>query len=202
MAHSKPNHPPAPVCPEPKAEPNIYQVISDHPMTWVLTVALFLAFLAYIITKFKVTWKGYRPHFTSRSELKIQTEIAEQQKKIEELEADLKAYRPFDFYKKTENGEYIGYSVAKSPYVEFWADGNWSSQEYHIELVTFEKLWGEEDAIIIYGKNPNAPSDLYAILEKKAKELPSLTIYCEYKLGEALIKFFKGFETVKVIVRS
>lgn len=184
------------------AEVSLYSFIQNNPVLIGVSFFAVLLFLGYIITKFKVSWKGYRPILTDKQEIKHLEVIAELTNELADLEEKMKAYRRFDFFEKTENGEHVGYSVAKRPYVEFWADGNWNSQEYHIQLDTFERLWDNEDEIIIYGNNPNLPSDLYAIIEKKAKGMPKLTIMCSYAVSTFFTKYFADFENIEIIVRG
>lgn len=183
-------------------ETTIYTVIQSNPWLTGFIILIVLIFIGYVLTKFKITWEGYLPVFTDKNEIKHQALISDLTKKLVDLEEKMKAYRRFDFFEKTQNGEHVGYSVAKRPYVEFWADGNWNSQEYHIQLDTFERLWGDEDEIIIYGTNPNLPSDLYAIIEKKAKQLPKLTILCSYTVSTFFSKYFADFENIEIIVRG
>lgn len=180
----------------------IIDLIQSNPWVFLIALISILGAFVFLIVKFKLTWKGYLPTFHSRNELRLTEEIDKLKKELSQVDEKLKAYRKFDFFEKTENGEYIGYSVAKKPYVEFWAEGNWNSQEYHIQLKTFEKLWDDEDEIIIYGQHPNLTSDFHAIMETKAKELPSLTIYCSYQPSQAFAKYFKDYENVKIVVRG
>jgi hypothetical protein len=184
------------------SEPSIYSIIQTNPVFSGLIFLSLLLFIGYIFTKFRVTWKGHLPILTDKNDLRSQAIIDDLTAKLADMDDKMKAYRRFDFFEKTENGEHVGYSIAKRPYVEFWADGNWNSQEYHIQLDTFERLWDDEDEIIIYGNNPNLPSDLYAIIEKKAKELPKITILCSYAVSTFFKKYFSDFENIEIIVRG
>lgn len=178
------------------------QIFTDRPQYVVVSLLIILSFLSFVIYKFKVKWKGWKPIFEKRDDLELMGKISSLQVEVHQMKEKLQFSHSADFFKKTENGEYIGYSVAKKPYVEVWCDGNWTTEEYHDEFDRFERLWDTEDEIIIYGKNPNIPSDLYHIIEKKAKILPSLTIYCSHTVGNVFVKYFADFTTVKVIQRS
>lgn len=180
----------------------VVSVISDHPYLVTGLIVFILIFGAVFSYFFKLRFKKGKPIIEKRSDEELAAKILAHQEEIKHLEEKQKFSHTADFYKLTENGEYIGYSIAKKPYVEIWCDGNWTTEEYHDEFDRFERLWDQENEIIIYGKNPNIPSDLYHIIEKKAKDLPSLTIYCSHTVGNVFVKYFADFTNVKVVQRS
>lgn len=171
----------------------IFAYANNHSTAFLLIVLAFLSSLLYLITKFDWEWDGVKPKFHSRKENK---------KKLHDLEEQMRFVQQLDFLKKTENGEYIGFIVAKKPYVAIWADGNWNTEEYFQQFDRFARLWEDEDQIVIHGKNPNMPSDLYHIMETKAKELPALTIFCGNQIHKHLTDYFRDYPSVKVINRG
>ena len=171
----------------------IFTFANNHTIAFSLIIFVAIGALLYIITKFDIEWEGFKPKFKSHKEYK---------RKLAEYEEMAKFVQPLDFLKKTENGEYIGFIVAKKPYIAIWTDGNWNTEEYFSQFDRLERLWESEDQIVIHGKNPNIPSDLYHIIEKKAKELPELTIFCGSNISGFLTKYFEDFKTVKVINRG
>lgn len=177
-------------------------LIATYPVYTLIVFLSSLGSILFVLYKFRIKWKGGKPVFEKRSEIELMDKISTLQVEVHQLKEKLQFSHSADFFKKTENGEYIGYSVAKKPYVEVWCDGNWTTEEYHDEFDRFERLWDAEDEIIIYGKNPNIPSDLYHIIEKKAKILPSLTIFCSHTVGNVFVKYFADFTNVKVVQRS
>lgn len=178
----------------------IFEFASNHSAAFTVIVLSILASLLYLVTKFDLQWDGIKPKFKSR---KYENAAIEEAKaKLLEYEEQTKFVQQLDFLKKTENGEYIGFIVAKKPYIAIWTDGNWNTEEYFAQFDRLERLWEKEDQIVIHGKNPNIPSDLYHIIEKKAKELPELTIFCGNTISGFLTKYFEDFKTVKVINRG
>lgn len=176
----------------------IFQFASQQTLSFTLIIAMFLMAIVFLFTKFKVKWDGFKPIFENRSEDKL----LESQKAIADLEEKLKFSQSPDFYKKTDNGEYIGFFVARKPYICIWADGNWNTEEHHDIFDTFSRLWEKENEIIIFGKNPNLPSDIMHIIETKARDLPELTIFCSSKIFDYFNKYFKDYESVKIIQRG
>jgi hypothetical protein len=171
----------------------IFGFANAHPVAFSSIIFGFLASILYIITKFDIEWDGVKPKFKSYKQYKV---------KLAEYEEMFKFIQPLDFLKKTENGEYIGFIVAKKPYIAMWADGNWNTEEYFQHFDRFERLWEKEDQIIIHGKNPNMPSDLYHVMERKAKDLPELTIFCGNQIHKHLTDYFKDYTNVKIVNRG
>lgn len=176
----------------------IFQFAIQQPIAFTLIVTQIVTLIGFLFIKYKVKWDGFKPSFEDRSEDKL----IDAKKKIEELEEKIKFSQTPEFFKKTENGEYIAIFVAKKPYIALWTDGNWNTEEYYQQFDRFERLWEKEEEIVIHGKNPNIPSDIYHIIEKKAKELPSLTIFCNNIIAGFLTKYFSDFTNVKVIARN
>ena len=179
----------------------ILETVSKYPGYTTFLVTLIIISALFIIYKFKVHWKGVRPIFEKRSEIELLKQNAELNKKISELEEKLQFSNVPDFIKKTDNGEYIGFIISPKPYITVWVDGNWNSEEHRQIFDRFERLWDDETAILLIGKSPNLPSDLYHVIEKKAKVLPKLTIHCSHQLGEFFTRYFSDFENIEVITR-
>lgn len=171
----------------------IFGFANNHAIAFTLIVIAGLGSLLYVLTRFQLEWDGLKPKFKSYKESRL---------RLAEYEEQMKFVQPLDFMKKTENGEYIGFIVAKKPYIAIWADGNWSSEEYSQQFDRFERLWEKEDQIIIHGKNPNIPSDFMHILERKAKELPELTIFCCNQIHKHFTDYFEDYPNVKLINRG
>jgi hypothetical protein len=179
----------------------IFEFANNHPAAFTSIVMALLAFFTYIITRFSWEWDGFKPKFKSR---KLENQqIEEMKNKLAEYEKQAKFVQQPDFLKQTENGEYIGFIVAKKPYIAVWADGNWNTEEHFQQFDRLTRLWENEDEIVIHGKNPNIPSDLQHTIESKAKSLPSLTIYCSNNdLAKYLTTYYKDFPSVKIINRG
>jgi hypothetical protein len=178
----------------------IFEFANNHVAAFVTIALVLIASIVFLITKFKLRWEGFKPVFESRKYENVEMESLKA--KAKEYEEMIKFIQEPDFLKKTENGEYIGFIVAKKPYVAVWADGNWNTEEYFAHFDRFSRLWENEDEIVIHGKNPNIPSDLQHIIEAKAKELPSLTIFCGNQIHKHLTDYFRDYTNVKVINRG
>lgn len=161
-----------------------------------------LGFLFVFFKTFKVTFKkGIFPNIETRSSIETSQKLKEANDKIQELEEKLQFSNVPDFIKKTDNGEYIGFIISPKPYITVWVDGNWNSEEHRQIFDRFERLWDDETAILLIGKSPNLPSDLYHVIEKKSKSLPKLTIHCSHQLGEFFTRYFSDFENIEIITR-
>lgn len=178
----------------------IFTFANQHVLAFTAIVLSIVAGFIFLNFKFSLEWDGFKPKFKSR---KLEGLVLEQaQARAKELEELLKFVQQPDFLKKTENGEYIGFIVAKKPHISIWTDGNWNTEEYFQQFDRLERLWEAEEEIVINGKNPNIPSDLYHVIEKKAKDLPSLTIYCGPQISSFLTKYFGDYKSVKIISRG
>lgn len=175
-----------------------FDFASKQPLLIGVIAITLIAAMVFLISKFKVTFKGFVPSFTSRIKTKTQTELEE---KIAFLEEKLKFSHTADYFTKTDNGEYVGFFVARKPYIEVWCDGNWNAADHHDIFDRLRRLWDDEQEIIFYGKDPNIPMDIYRIIEEKAKELPSITIYCDSSSADFFTKYFQVYSNVKIIQR-
>lgn len=143
----------------------VLEVITRYPGYSTFLVSLVLFSFIFIISKFKIGWKGVKPTFEKRDELELIKQNVELKKKISELEEKLQFSNVPDFIKKTDNGEYIGFIISPKPYITVWVDGNWNSEEHRQIFDRFERLWDDETAILLIGKSPNLPSDPNVFLQ-------------------------------------
>jgi hypothetical protein len=181
---------------------SLLKFASDKPLAFSSILLIILGFIFLFLKTFRVSFKkGPIPNIESRSSLESNKQLVEAHAKIKELEDKLLHSHVPDFIKKTDNGEYIGFMIAPKPYITVWVDGNWNSEEHFQIFDRFERLWDDEQDIYLVGKSPNLPSDLYHIIEKKAKTLPKLSIHCSHQLGEFFTRYFSDFKNVEVLMR-
>lgn len=173
----------------------LFEFATKQTLSFTLIIAMLLMSVLFLLVKFKVKWDGFKPIFENRSD-----------DRVAEFEEKLRFAQIPDFIKKTDNSEYIGYYVAKKPYVAVWSDGNWNSEEHFQHFDKLSRLWENEDCIVIYGKNPNLPSDLNHVIEEKAKSFLerkiNLTIYCNFSIADYLKKYYKDYTNVEIIGRN
>lgn len=176
---------------------SLFDFAEKQPLAFTVFTAMVLGVLVFVIYKFKIKWKGAKPTF----EIRDDNELIDARQKIELLEEELKFSQAPEFYKKTENGEYIALFVAKKPYIAIWTDGNWSSPEAHQYFDRFSRLWENEDELVIHGKNP-LPADIFHIIDEKLVMLNNLTIFCHSNIAEILERIFENDPKVKIVTRN
>lgn len=175
----------------------LFDFAEKQPAAFTILMAMFFSFVVFVIYKFRIKWKGMKPTFETRDD----NELIDAKERIALLEEAIKFSQAPEFYKKTDNGEYIALFIAKKPYIAIWTDGNWNTEEAHQYFDRFDRLWENEDELVIHGRN-QLPSDIYHVIDKKIEVLDNLTIFCHSNIGEVLERIYQDNEKVKIVIRN